>query len=118
MLLLQANEESDNSNKARSQFNQEIYLESLERRSFPAPTAQDLSCVLNECPLDLFTSPEFDGQDSQILSLKRPTGPYSFMNAKVLEDNRVGEAPTPTYLAYSSIKPAYSGRKDDILVGL
>ena len=94
------------------------HRQSIERRSLPAPTAQDVSCVLNESPLDLYTSPELEGLDFQILSLMRPTGPYSFMNAKVLEENRVGDGPTPTYLPYSSIKPVYSGRKEDILVGL
>lgn len=40
------------------------------------------------------------------------------MNLRVLEENLVNEAPTPTYLSYQTLKPVYTGKKEDILDGL
>eukprot|EP00347_Sterkiella_histriomuscorum_P010009 403339035 len=83
-----------------------------------APTAQDVSLILNECPLDLYTTPEIDGLDPKILSENKLIAPFSFMNEKVFLDNRIGNAPTPTYLTYETLKPVFSGKKEDIMEGL
>lgn len=40
------------------------------------------------------------------------------MNERVLQDNTVGNAPIPTYLKYESLKPLFSGKKENILEGL
>ena len=77
-----------------------------------------MSFILNECPLDLYTTPEIDGLDPTILSENRLIAPCSFMNEKVLQDNRIGNAPTPTYLTYETLKPVFSGKKEDIMEGL
>lgn len=40
------------------------------------------------------------------------------MNERVLQENNTNDAPTPTYFTYQSLKPVYSGKKEEILEGL
>jgi hypothetical protein len=72
----------------------------------------------DEAPKDLYTDPEHDTPDKLVWSLTKTVGPYSFMDAKVLEQLRhFGEAPPPTYLKYNQdIKPDIEGWNKDVIL--